>query len=59
MSSMEARGGSIKDANRCSCSRKNTTSNEEELQRLRDLLNRVSSSVKLNQLELAAKRFVC
>ncbi|XP_020620120.1 gamma-aminobutyric acid type B receptor subunit 2-like [Orbicella faveolata] len=41
MSSMEARGGSIKDANRCSCSRKNTTSNEEELQRLRDLLNRL------------------
>ena len=43
ISSMGARGGSVKDANRCSCSRKNTTSNEEELQRLRDMLNRVSS----------------
>lgn len=41
MSFVEARGGSMKDADRCSCSRKNTSSNEEELQRLRDLLNRL------------------
>lgn len=41
MSFVEARGGSIEDIDGCSCSRKNTTSNEEELQRLRDLLNRL------------------
>ncbi|KAL9969178.1 hypothetical protein ACROYT_G021363 [Oculina patagonica] len=43
MSSMElnVRDGSEKNTNTCSCYRKNTSSNEEELQRLRDMLNRL------------------
>ena len=53
MENIDVRGGSIKNkSNRCSCYGKNITSNEEELQRLRDMLKRVSKPTRRGGLSI-------